>query len=184
MGNAIGGECGQVRGGAAGVDRAILAGRPYHRPIGARRRDSIDMGDSFGQLAAVSAVLGGFVVTFLGVLLGSTDPRRRVGIALGLAATAAGCLLLAAVGWSLLAAQVSIVAAATGEWALTARAQLEAGLDRQRLLGALFLLGVALVIALIGCVGWLRSRSLGWFTSGLAAVMALGGLVVIRPFIN
>jgi hypothetical protein len=142
------------------------------------------MGESFGQLAAVSAVLGGFVVTFLGVLLGSTDPRRRVGVALGLAATAAGCLLLAAVGWSLLAAQVSIVAAASGEWAVTARQQLDAGLGLQRLLGLLFMVGIALLIALIGCAGWLRSRALGRFTTTLAAGLTLGAVFVVRPFLN
>jgi hypothetical protein len=142
------------------------------------------MGGSFGQLAAVSAVLGGFVMTFLGVLLGSNDPRRRVAVSLALSATAAGCLLLAAVGWSLLAAQVELVAAASGEWQGVARRQLEAGLGLQRLLGGLFLLGITLLIALIGSTGWLRSRSLGRFTSVLAALLAVGAVIVVRPFVN
>jgi hypothetical protein len=141
------------------------------------------MGDSFGQLAAVSAVLGGFVMTFLGVLLGSADPRRRVGLSLGLAATAAGCLLLAAVGWSLLAAQVALAAAATGDWAVTVRQQLDAGLRLQRLLGFAFMSGIALLIALIGSTGWLRSRTLGVYTTTLAALLVVGAVLVVRPFV-
>lgn len=141
------------------------------------------MGESFGQLAAVSAVLGGFVMTFLGVLLGAPDTRRRVAVSLALAATAAGCLLLAAVGWSLLAAQVALVAAAAGDWAVTARQQLDAGLRLQRLLGFAFMSGIALLIALIGSTGWLRSRPLGVFTSVLAAVLAAAAVRVVWPFV-
>ncbi|MFN9732321.1 MAG: hypothetical protein ACK59M_18085, partial [Pseudomonadota bacterium] len=140
------------------------------------------MGDSFGQLAAVSAVLGGFVMTFLGVLLGTADTRRRVGLSLALAATAAGCLLLAAVGWSLLAAQVALVSAADGDWAVTARQQLDAGLRLQRLLRFAFMCGIALLIALIGSTGWLRSRSLGIFTATLAGLLAVGAVVVVWPW--
>lgn len=142
------------------------------------------MGESFGQLAAVSAVLGGFVVTFLGVLLGSSDPRRRVTVSLALSATAAGSLVLAAVGWALLAAQVAMVRVADGEWRVIAEQQLAAGLGLQRLLGVLFLLGILLLIALIGSAGWLRSRSLGYFTSVLAAFLMIGVLIVVRPFVT
>jgi hypothetical protein len=142
------------------------------------------MGESFGQLAAVSAVLGGFVVTFLGVLLGSSDPRQRVTVSLALSATAAGSLLLAAVGWALLAAQVAMVRVADGEWRAIAEQQLVAGLGLQRLLGVLFLLGILLLITLIGSAGWLRSRSLGYFTSALAVLLAIGVVVIVRPFLN
>lgn len=129
-------------------------------------------------------MLGGFVVTFLGVLLCSSDPRRRGHRLRASSATSAGCLLLAAVGWSLLAAQVELVAAAKGEWADVARRQLEEGLELKRLLGVLFLVGIALLIALIGTSGWLRSRSLGHYTSALAVLLAARVAIVLRPFVH
>jgi hypothetical protein len=36
------------------------------------------MGEGFAQLASISAVLGGFTVTFLAVMLTLADARRRL----------------------------------------------------------------------------------------------------------
>src|SRR5215208_350730 len=61
------------------------------------------MGDGFAQLASVSAVLGGFTVTFLAVVITLADTRRRVGVALAFATASAACFFACALGWSLFA---------------------------------------------------------------------------------
>jgi hypothetical protein len=70
------------------------------------------MGDGFAQLASVSAVLGGFTVTFLAVVLTLADARRRVGVAVAVATAAAACFLACALGWSLFAAVYNTAPAA------------------------------------------------------------------------
>jgi hypothetical protein len=55
------------------------------------------------QLAAVSAFLGGFAATFLGILLQSHSPRRHVGWAAGAAAVASASFMIAVIAGTLVA---------------------------------------------------------------------------------
>ncbi len=117
------------------------------------------------QLASISAVLGGFVVTFLSVVLTHRDTRRRVGVILAVTTAAAACFFVSALGWSLIAA--------TGR---------EATL--QRPLSLLFLAATALLFVVLGLGGWLRSRALGYTTSAIAVAAACGAWAVIARFIQ
>ena len=141
------------------------------------------MGEAFGQLAAVSAVLGGFAVTFMSVVLTLSDARRRVSGAVALATAASACFFLTALGWALLASTAAQVAGASGaERAAYARRLAEAQWV-QRPVSLLFLVGVVLLLLTIGASGWLRSRRLGAFSASVAAASALVAWLIIRPFI-
>lgn len=123
-------------------------------------------------LASISAVLGGFAVTFLSVVLAHADPRRRVGVALGLAVGAAACFFVCALGWSLLGVRPDVPEFAARYAALN------------RPLSVLFILGIWLLLAVLGLSGWLRSRRLGLATTAIAAAAALGTWGVLRHFVG
>jgi hypothetical protein len=142
------------------------------------------MGESYGQLAAVSAVLGGFAVTFLSIVLTLADDRRRVAGAVGLATTAAACFFLTTLGWALLAAFAAQVQAVSGPARLRLDAQFRTALTITRALSALFLLGVLLLTSMLAAGGWLRSRRLGIFTTAVALLTGAGALAIIRFFVT
>lgn len=141
------------------------------------------MGDAFGQLSAICAVLGGFAVTFLGIIMTLTDSRKRVeGVAV-IATACAACFFLGALGWALFAALAARVASTTGPAQAELAQQLQTAGVLRRPLSLLFLLGVALLFITLGAGGWLRSRRLGFITSGIAAVAAVAAWFIVRPFI-
>jgi len=117
------------------------------------------------HLASISAVLGGFAVTFLSVMLTHGDPRRRVGVLLGVTTAAAAAFLLAALGWSLVAAT-------------------EPRPALQRPLSLLFITATGLLFVVLGLGGWLRSRSLGAVTTAIAVTAGCGAWMVLRHFIR
>jgi hypothetical protein len=53
-----------------------------------------------------------------------------------------------------------------------------------RVLSLLFLLGVGLFMMTVGSSGWIRSRSLGRFTTGVAGVALLVATWVLGKFIS
>ncbi len=141
------------------------------------------MGDGFAQLASVSAVLGGFTVTFLAVVLTLADERRRVGVAVAVSTAAAVCFFACALGWSLFAT-VYNTAAATG----ATQAEVAAHFARIKYLHSrlslAFILGLAMLFVTLGVGGWLRSRALGWVTTGLALAGAAAAFAILREFVS
>lgn len=142
------------------------------------------MQDVFAQLAAVSAVLGGFVVTFLAVLTSIRPKSGRVGFALALAVAAAGLLILAALGWALFAAMSARIADSTGEELAMLQARWALSLPLLGRISAFFALGVMLLVALLGTSGWLHSRRVGVITLLMAVFFAANAISIIRPFVN
>ena len=142
------------------------------------------MGDAYGQLAAVSAVLGGFAVTFLSIVLTHADPRRRVAGAVGIATLAAACFFLSALGWALLASFAAQLQASDVPTRTALTSRFGAALALQRPISAFFLIGVLLLTAMLGIGGWLRSRRLGFFTTSVAALTALAALLIMQPFLT
>jgi hypothetical protein len=123
------------------------------------------IGELARQLASVSAFLGGFAATFLGILLQSQSSRRQVGWAAGAAAVASASFMIAVIAATLLALAVN-PAAPEGfalpqfiPWA------------RQVLILS-FALGIYANLLSLGLSGWIRSRSLGIVTSAAAFVAA------------
>ena len=141
------------------------------------------MGDAFGQLSAICAVLGGFAVTFLGIVLTLADSRKRVEAVAAVASACAACFFLASLGWTLLAARSAQVASSSGPAQAMLAQQLQTAITLRRPLSGLFLFGVVLLLITLGAGGWLRSRRLGLITSGIAAAAAVGAVFIVRPFI-
>lgn len=141
------------------------------------------MGDGFAQLASVSAVLGGFIVTFLAVVLTLADARRRVGVALVVATAAATCFFVCALGWSLFAA-VYNTAPATGATPEDMAGHFARIKHLHSWLSFAFILGLTLLFITLGVGGWLRSRGLGWVTSGLALAGAAAAFAILREFVT
>lgn len=142
------------------------------------------MGDAFGQLSAICAVLGGFAVTFLGIVMTLADARKRVEAVAAVATACAACFFLGALGWALFAALAARVASSSGPAQAELTQQLQAAGVLRRPLSLLFLLGVALLFITLGASGWLRSRRLGVLTSLIAAMAAMLAWFIVRPFIS
>lgn len=136
--------------------------------------------EAFQQLASISAVLGGLAFTAAAALLtagaGTNDPDALSFPAKTTAGTAVAstvCLLIAAVMWSLMAADLN-------------RAVVEGNsfpehVENVNWIPSLALAsGSLLLLASIGASGWIASRRLGRITM---AVATLGGVAMIVIFV-
>jgi len=122
-----------------------------------------------GQLAFLSAVLGGFAATFLGTLLALNHRHATVDWAVSAAGVAAVGFILAA------------ILGAFGSAAYNVEAPQEV-LARRRVLTLFFFnVGLFPLLLAIGLSGWSRSRTVGVVTS-LAAL--LGGLVALTMLLE
>ena len=125
--------------------------------------DADFIGEIARQLAAVSAFLGGFAATFLGILLQSQSSRRHVGWAAGAAAVASAAFMIAVIAGTL----VSLVVNPAAPQGFAAPQFLPWA--RQILISS-FGLGIYANLLSLGLSGWIRSRSLGIVTSSAALV--------------
>lgn len=132
------------------------------------------MDELFRQLAFISAILGGFAITFLSVLLTTAQTSRFVNQVVGVAMGAAVCFVLTAVGSTFSAVVAS-------GWTPEGMANAPARLHEP--LSMLFLSGIVLLFGMLGLSGWIRSRELGIVTSVVAAVALVAGYFIVRPFI-
>ena len=128
--------------------------------------DAEFIGEIARQLASVSAFLGGFAATFLGILLQSHSSRRHVGWAAGAAAVASASFMIAVIAGTLVALVLSPgapVGFATPEFLPWAR----------RILVISFALGIYANLLSLGLSGWIHSRALGFVTSTAALLSAM-----------
>jgi hypothetical protein len=140
------------------------------------------MSDGVAQLAFVSAVLGGFAVTFLAVLLTLTQSGRHLSSAIVVTIGSAASFLIATLGWGLMAFVLSARESTSdhstgGLQALQSFGRLHEGLT------ASFLLGSFLLLVTLGLSGWIRSRRVGMMSTGIAFVAALICVAILRQFI-
>ena len=130
--------------------------------------DADFIGEIARQLASVSAFLGGFAATFLGILLQSQSTRRHVGWAAGAAAVASASFMIAVIAGTLVSLAVNpgapqgFAAPQFVPWA-------------RQILIVSFGLGIYANLLSLGLSGWIRSRSLGIVTS--AAALLSGAIV-------
>jgi hypothetical protein len=118
------------------------------------------------QIAALSAFLGGFAATFLGILLQSSNSRRYVGWAAGAAAVASASFILAVISGTALAL-VSHPGAPSGVAKPTFLPQVRV------LILITFACGIYSILLSLGLSGWIRSRALGIVTSLAALISAI-----------
>jgi hypothetical protein len=138
------------------------------------------MADYYGYLASISAVLGGFALAFLGVLL--TAPEgRAVSWTTRCAAFATGLFTVTALGWALGASALAAEAATSAE---RAREFVVGYGATHRWLSMAFIVGIHGFLASLGTAGWIRSRRLGLFTSVVAIGSMLAVLRVLMHFVN
>jgi hypothetical protein len=100
------------------------------------------------------------------------------------ATVAAACFFLSALGWAFLAAFAAQAQASPPATRAALAGRFAAALAIQRPISQSFLVGVLLLAAMLGIGGWLRSRALGLFTTGVAALTALAAMLIMRPFIT
>ena len=130
----------------------------------------------YRQFGFVSSVLGGFAFTFFGVLLPVSVKGRAAALAAFLAVAGSISFLLVTLGMTFAAA----VAAS-----LPADSTMPASIAAQQTpLSFCFLIGMGLLLASFGVGGWIHSRVMGMATIFLAAVGALGILLVLVPFLR
>jgi hypothetical protein len=124
------------------------------------------------QIAALSAFLGGFAATFLGILLQSSSSRRAVGWAAGAAAVASASFIIALIAGTLVAIVSNPDAPptlATPEFFPWVRS----------VILVTFGIGIYTNLLSLGLSGWIRSRSLGLVTSSAALI---SGIIVATFF--
>jgi hypothetical protein len=124
------------------------------------------------QIAFLSAFLGGFAATFLGILLQSPSSRRHVGWAAGAAAVASASFILAVVSGTILGV-ISHPGAPPNIPKPSSLWQIHA------LIFVTFALGIHSVLLSLGLSGWIRSRQLGIVTSVTAF---LCGVILLYLF--
>jgi hypothetical protein len=125
------------------------------------------------QIASLSAFLGGFAATFLGILLQSPSARRHVGWAAGAAAVASASFILAVISGTALA-----IVFHPGAPAGIAKPDFVPQV--RTLIMVTFAIGIYSILLSLGLSGWIRSRQLGLVTS----VAALIAAVIVSLFVR
>ncbi|MBD3367149.1 MAG: hypothetical protein GF405_03100 [Candidatus Eisenbacteria bacterium] len=137
------------------------------------------MADLYGRLAGVSAILAGFAITFLALLLSHREHSRSLVASMAVTIAAAASLLISAVGWTLIAAfltQVGFLEGVSGP--VVSEFDWIGG--RHRMLSFAFIVGLLFLNGTLGLSGWLRSRWLGVFSTTCAVIVTVGIWSVLR----
>jgi hypothetical protein len=113
------------------------------------------------QIGSLSAFLGGFAATYLATFLTFGEKGRAASGAIASAAVAAVGFVIAVVGSTMLVAATHPDAPAH-EASLIGSARVTMVLS--------FLVAMIALMVSLGISGWVRSRGMGWLTSGLAAI--------------
>ncbi len=138
--------------------------------------------DSIGQLGSISAVLAGFSLTFLAVVLSRPDTRPSLGITAGVAVAATAAFTLCALGWTGSSVWYGQVAALGVPHESFPGA--DAVFEMHSPLSFLFVIGTFLLLAAVGLSGWLHSRQLGWFSMAIAVLSMLLAIVLFQPLVT
>jgi signal transduction histidine kinase len=137
------------------------------------------MTDTFDILASISAVLSGFSLAFLGVMLTFDRESKAADRTARLATVSAAVFLITALGWALSASELASITAAEAARALEERHR-----QLHQILSMFFLAGVALFMLTLAASGWVRSRRLGWFTTIVSVGSGLVATWVLSFFIR
>lgn len=133
-----------------------------------------NMDELFRQLAFINAILGGFAITFLSVLLTAESQKKIVEWIVVVLFSAVACFILSALGATfsaVVAAEAQTDSLPAEVWAL------------HEPMSLLFLLGIILLFVSLGMTGWIRSKWLGRVTIVIAVVSLVAAFFMIRPFL-
>lgn len=137
------------------------------------------MAELYGRLAGVSAILAGFAITFLALLLGHRERSRCLVASMAVTMAAAAGLLVSAVGWTLIGAFLTQVVARQGDIAPEV-SEFHWIAGGHRMLSFAFVAGLFFLNSTLGLSGWLRSRALGVFSTACAIAATLGVWSILR----
>jgi len=102
----------------------------------------------FEQLTLVSALLGGFALTFLGAILSQNDTKKLTSAMVIISALTATMFFLCTLGWALFGK------ASVEDLNELAR-------SKHKYLFIIFIFGIVLFNVLLAMSGWMRSRNVG-----------------------
>jgi len=142
------------------------------------------MAELYGRLAGVSAILAGFAITFLALLLSHREHSRRLVASMAVTIAAAAGLLISAVGWTLIAVFLTQVGASQGDAGGAQVSDFGWIGNRHRMLSFAFTAGLLFLNGTLALSGWLRSRWLGAFSTACAVIAAFGIWSVLRHVIG
>lgn len=141
--------------------------------------DAAALAEVYRQLGSISAVLGGFAFASAGALLAASEERRgtAASVAVGAAILSAACFILSSLSWTLAAIRATGVS-------MMGESLPQVILSLHAAMSLVFEIGILALMASLGASGWVRSRRLGWFTTGVAAAASLAAVAVVLNFVG
>src|SRR5689334_14082071 len=140
---------------------------------------SAALAELFRELAFISALIGGFALTFLVQLLTTRAGGRIAGWTIGFSMAATAGLIVCALGWTLNA----VVIIDPGPQAEAMRLSGTLTHLHMRLSDG-FVVSLFFFLASLGLCGWIRSRVMGIASSSIALVAAVLMFLILRLFIR
>ncbi len=134
--------------------------------------------ETFRQMAFISALIGGFAFSFVGVLLALKQRTSIVHWIIGITITASCGLIVCTLGWTMSANFI---------YPLAAEKVTDVPLfvkNMHRSLSLTFIGCLLLFLVSLGLSGWIRSRWLGIISSVVAFVAILNVLVILSLFVK
>ena len=141
----------------------------------------MDIAYSFEQMAGIAAVLGGLAFTAAAALLGIGAARgdvrglkRSTSLTVGSAVVSTLFLVFAALCWSMLSAIVAGSDFGEGAGALP-----NEFITNSRLAFGSLAIGIAALFFSVGASGWIASRPMGIFTTGVSLSVAFAAFLIL-----
>ncbi len=132
----------------------------------------------FRQMAFISALIGGFSFSFIGVLLSIAERQRMINSTIIIAMLAASGMIVCTLGWTM---SISFTHQLTDienpEMPLFLR-------QLHRFLSLIFITSILLFLVSLGLSGWIRSRTLGIISSIISTGAVLAVLWIFSYFIK
>lgn len=129
----------------------------------------------FRQMAFISALIGGFAFSFVGVLLALPDKRRIINWIITIAILACSGLIVCTLGWTMSAYNAFQLVAEKVELPPFFK-------SLHRSLSLTFIASLLLFLMSLGLSGWIRSRVLGVISSLIAMIAIIAVLWILSYF--
>ena len=132
----------------------------------------------FRQMAFISALVGGFSFSFIGVLLSVAERHRVITWTILIAMLAASGMIVCTLGWTM---SISF----THQLTAIENAEIPLFLKRlHRVLSLTFMASILLFLVSLGLSGWIRSRTLGMLSSIISLGAILSVLWILSYFVG
>ncbi len=131
----------------------------------------------FRQMAFISALIGGFAFSFVGVLLSLPEKRRIINWVIAITIAASSGMIICTLGWTM--------SSFNAYQLVFEKAVLPAFFKpMHQILSLTFIASLLLFLVSCGLSGWIRSRRLGILSSMIALFAIIGALFILSYFIR